>query len=306
MYDIIPDIHGQAGKLKGALCDLGFRRRNGAWRHDDPARQIVFLGDFIDRGPENQEVIRIVRSMLDAGTALALMGNHELNAIHFHTDVDGPLRPHDDKNIAQHASFLQEYPLNSAAAKDAISWMVSLPLYLEFGGYRAVHACWAAEKIDALKRISKDGVLTKEQFIRAANPDDPLFDIVETALKGPEIALPDGVSFVDKGGHKRTNIRIKWWDSRADTPQKIAMSVPEPHLLPNDPLPADILQATYPSDAPPVVFGHYWMECPPVLQARNALCLDYSAGKGGPLVSYHAETGIGVLSLDNLRIHDLD
>ncbi|WP_439156001.1 metallophosphoesterase [Yoonia sp.] len=85
MYDIIPDIHGQAAKLKGALTELGYRMRNGAWRHSDPNRRVVLLGDFIDRGPKNGEVICIVRSMLDAGTTSAVMGNHELNAIHFHT-----------------------------------------------------------------------------------------------------------------------------------------------------------------------------------------------------------------------------
>lgn len=53
MFDVIPDIHGQADKLKGALGNLGYQERNGAWRHSDPTRHVVFLGDFIDRGPEN-------------------------------------------------------------------------------------------------------------------------------------------------------------------------------------------------------------------------------------------------------------
>jgi hypothetical protein len=303
LYDLIPDIHGHADKLKGALRELGYQERNGAWRHSDPARRVVFLGDFIDRGPDNREVIRIVRSMLDAGTASAVMGNHELNAIHFHTDVDGPLRPHDDKNIAQHAAFLREFPLNSKDAKEAIKWMASLPIYLEFGGFRAVHPCWDEEKIHTLKKVTKDGVLTKEQLIRSADNDDPLFQPVEIALKGSELELPNGFSFADKGGHERTSIRRKWWDSRADTWQKTAMSVPEPHLLPDETLPEDILLGAYSSDAPPVVFGHYWMEGAPVLQASNALCLDYSAGKDGPLVSYRAEPGTEALSLDNLRIH---
>lgn len=303
MYDIIPDVHGQADKLKGALRELGYQERNGAWRHSDPARQVVFLGDFIDRGPDNREVIWIVGSMLDAGTALAVMGNHELNAIHFHTDVDGPLRPHDERNVEQHASFVREFPLGSNEAEEAITWMASLPLYLEFSGFRAVHAYWDEEKIHRLRQLTKDGVLTKKQLIRSANNGNPLFELVEIALKGPELELPNGFFFMDKGGHKRTSTRRKWWDSGADTWQKTAMSVPEPHLLPDETLPGDILRGAYPSDAPPVVFGHYWMEGAPVLQASNALCLDYSAGKDGPLVSYRAEPGSAVLSLGNLRRH---
>mgnify|MGYP006166943737 CR=1 FL=1 len=69
--DIIPDIHGQAEKLRVALKNLGWRRNGTTWLHHEPDRQIVFLGDFIDRGPENGAVIRIVRELMDAGRAQA-------------------------------------------------------------------------------------------------------------------------------------------------------------------------------------------------------------------------------------------
>ncbi|MDU8912470.1 metallophosphoesterase, partial [Aestuariicoccus sp. MJ-SS9] len=142
MFDIIPDIHGQAEKLTSRLASLGYCERRGAWRHDDPRRQVVFLGDFIDRGPQNAAVIDVVRRMIDAGTAHAIMGNHELNAIHFHTDdpeTGLPLRPHSSKNINQHASFLEEFPIGANATAEAIAWMKSLPLFLELEGFRFVH-----------------------------------------------------------------------------------------------------------------------------------------------------------------------
>jgi hypothetical protein len=303
MYDVIPDIHGQAGKLQRALAQLGYKVKNGAWRHSDPARHVIFLGDFIDRGPENREVILIVRSMLDAGTASAIMGNHELDAIHFHTTTGQPLREHSEKNVAQHASFLREFPLNSSEAKEAIDWMASLPLYIEFGGYRAIHACWNEVDMNALKERASNGTLTNEQLIKAADENDPLFNLVETALKGPELELRDGLSFLDKGGHRRTSTRRKWWDSLADTWRDVAMSVPDIEELPDEKLPDEVLQRSYSSNAPPVFFGHYWMEGAPLLQASNALCLDYSAGKDGPLVSYQAEPGHKKLSLSNISIH---
>jgi len=124
MYDIIPDIHGQSEKLTGALTGLGYRDRNGAWRHSDPTRTCVFLGDFIDRGPNNRGVLTIVRNMIDAGTATAIMGNHELNAVHFHSSnpkTGKPLRKHFDKNLRQHAAFLNEFPLGDPHTKDAIA-----------------------------------------------------------------------------------------------------------------------------------------------------------------------------------------
>lgn len=304
MYDVIPDIHGQAGKLKTALSDLGYAERNGAWRHSDPARHAIYLGDFIDRGPGNREVIGIVRAMMDAGTASAIMGNHELNAIHFHTkDKNGPLRAHSEKNISQHTSFLKEFPLGSPEAGEAIAWMRTLPLFLEFGGFRAVHACWNENDIHQLKGLTRHGVLSEDQLTKAADKEHVLFKLIETALKGPELQLPPGFFFVDKGGDERREVRRKWWDGNAVSWRDVAISVPDPEKLPDQPLPDDVLRSAYPSDAAPVFFGHYWMEGEPVLQAENALCLDYSAGRDGPLVSYGAEPGRKLLSLDRLRIH---
>lgn len=304
MYDVIPDIHGQAGKLKTALSNLGYVERNGAWRHSDPTRHVIYLGDFIDRGPDNREVIRIARGMIDAGTASAVMGNHELNAIHFHTrDENQPLRAHSEKNMAQHASFLKEFPLGSSDAREAIAWMRTLPLYLEFGGFRAVHACWNEAGIEELKTLTRNGVMSEDQLIKAADKRHALFELVETALKGPELQLPDGFFFVDKGGHERREVRRKWWDGRAVSWRDIAISVPNPEQLPEHVLPDDVLTSAYPNDAAPVFFGHYWMTGSPFLQAENALCLDYSAGLDGPLVSYEAHPERKVLSVDHLKIH---
>ena len=304
MYDIIPDIHGQAGKLRAALRNLGYSERRGALRHTHPNRHVIFLGDFIDRGPDNREVIRIVRGMIDAGTASAVMGNHELNAIHFHTrGQKGPLRDHSQKNIDQHASFLKEFPHGSDAAKEAIAWMRTLPLFLEFGGLRAVHACWNEAGIQELKALTRNGVMSEDQLIKAADKRHALFEFVETALKGPELHLPDGFFFVDKGGHERREVRRKWWDGRAVSWRDIAISVPNPEQLPDQKLPDDVLTSAYPCDAAPVFFGHYWMTGRPRLQAENALCLDYSAGLDGPLVTYQAKAGHQFISLENLRVH---
>src|ERR1035437_10235977 len=79
-YDIIGDIHGQAQKLKALLCTLGYRRSMGEFRHPE-GRQAIFLGDLIDRGPDQIETLNIVRGMTDAASALCVMGNHEFNAI---------------------------------------------------------------------------------------------------------------------------------------------------------------------------------------------------------------------------------
>ena len=82
-YHIIGDIHGHADKLEELLVHLSYENSSGVYQH--PNAKVVFLGDFIDRGRKHQRVIEIVRDMVDQGHALAVMGNHEFNAIYYHT-----------------------------------------------------------------------------------------------------------------------------------------------------------------------------------------------------------------------------
>jgi hypothetical protein len=304
--DIIPDIHGQAEKLRLALRNLGWRRNGTTWVHPEPDRQIVFLGDFIDRGPENAAVIRIVRELMDAGRAQAVMGNHELNAIHFHLedpDTGTHLRPHNHDNFEQHRSFLTEFPLGALQTKDVLEWMRGLPLFIETEGFRAVHAAWIQPAIDDLRRQTAVGVFSEVQLIRAGRKGDALYDLAEAVAKGPEARLPHPHSFEDKGGKVRHHVRVKWWSADAQNWRQVAMSAPNINQLPDGPLPDDLLTSIYPADAKPVFFGHYWMSGEPELQSANALCLDYSAGTVGPLVTYRHIAGSRELSLENVAIH---
>ena len=304
--DIIPDIHGQAEKLRLALKNLGWRRNGTTWVHPEPDRQIVFLGDFIDRGPENGAVIRIVRELMDAGRAQAVMGNHELNAIHFHTadpDTGAPLRAHDQDNLNQHESFLKEFPLGSSQTKDVLDWMRGLPLFIETEGFRAVHAAWIQPAIDDLRQQTGAGVLSAEQLVRAGRKGDAFYDLAEAIAKGPEARLHGPHSFEDKGGKVRYHVRVKWWNSDAQNWRQVAMSVPNVDQLPDEPLPDDLFATIYPVRDKPVFFGHYWMFGEPELQSANTLCLDYSAGTDGPLVTYSYVAGSRELRLESLAVH---
>lgn len=307
-FDIVPDIHGQIAKLQAALAKLGWRRSPAGWTHPDPKRTIVFLGDFIDRGPENRAVIHLVRDLIDSGKAQAVMGNHELNALHFHTvhpDTGRPLRAHSDKNLRQHGSFLAEFPFGARETRAVLSWMGSLPLFLETDDFRAVHACWIDQSIDRMRALTSDGVLSLAHLIRAADPTDELFQLVEEITKGPEHRLPGGLYFRDKDGNSRDHIRIQWWNTNARTWRDIAISVPNIDDLPDQSIPSDLVAQIYPIYERPVFFGHYWLHGDPVLQGPNALCLDYSAGMDGPLVTYELQSGERLLSADRLCVHSM-
>lgn len=93
--------------------------------------------------------------------------------------------------------------------------MRSLPLYREFERFGAVHACWSGPAIAKPADISTNGILSQDQFIDAANETNALFGLAETVTIGPEIALPEGFSFLDKDGTQRYDSRVKWWSDRA-------------------------------------------------------------------------------------------
>lgn len=279
--DFIGDIHGHADALIRLLEKLGYSNYHGVWSH--PHRQVCFLGDYIDRGSQQTSVIDIVRNMVETDNAYAIMGNHELNAIAWATPIETSsadnnhwLRPHNDKNHHQHRAFLEQITENSPQHQQAIDWFATLPLWLDFGDIRAIHACWHQDSIynikphlDAQQRLL-DGALTTIY----TDTNQETFVALETLLKGQEATLPNDLSFADKDGHIRREIRLQWWlsDPKQHTYRQAAI-VPE---ATRQQLPAtSIAGLGYPDDIP-VLFGHYWMKGIPEILTTTAACLDWS------------------------------
>lgn len=289
-YDLIGDIHGHAATLRALLERLGYRERDGRFRH--PSRQAIFLGDFIDRGPEQRGVLDIVRPMVADGAALAVMGNHELNALAFHTPdpVSGGehLRPRSSKNVDQHRAFLDEHE-HPEVLDAALDWFWGLPLWLDLGELRVVHAAWdrrALKTIDGA--LAPGNRLTRPLLEAASRRGTSEQNAVENLLKGIEAELPEGEGFHDKDGYQRRYVRLKWWRyPEGETWRSMFLGPPGVAArLPEEPLPAHI-ETGYPDTAPPVFIGHYWMMGEPTPQAANVACLDYSVAKeGGRLVAY--------------------
>ncbi len=123
---------------------------------------------------------------------------------------------------------------------------------------------------------------------------------VNLLTKGPEIALPDGVVFQDGGGQVRDEVRLGWWRREAQTWREAVVSVPNPQELPDEPLTETGGKMLYAEDAKSVFFGHYWLAGPVKLEAQNAICLDYSAGRDGPLIGYRFSPDTPELTLGNI------
>lgn len=150
MYDLIGDIHGHASILKKLLFKMDYREENGVWKH--PSRKTIFVGDYIDRGPEIRETLRIVRNMQESGHAIALMGNHEYNALAYHLELpDGShLRKHSEAKKKQHEQTMLQFEDHPQEWQSYLEWFYTLPLYIDLPELRAVHACWDQQHIDWL------------------------------------------------------------------------------------------------------------------------------------------------------------
>ncbi len=283
MHDLIGDIHGHAAALERLLRQLGYSRQKGVYRHPD--RQAIFLGDFIDRGPQIRETLEIVRPMVDSGAALSVMGNHELNALAFHTahpdKPDSHLRPHNEKNSHQHAETMRQVPAGELASY--LDWFRSLPLWLDLDGLRVVHACW-----DDTRMAKISGPVTDEFLYSACLPGGHLFEPVEAILKGKEARLPPGATFRDKDGHERLATRVKWYEPPEGHTYRTYAMASEP-IESDLPLPEEVIEAAVPyrEDDKPVFVGHYWLKgSRPELLRQNIACVDWSVAKGGFLCAY--------------------
>ena len=89
-FDIIGDIHGCFDETVELLDTLGYQisfeslaensaaPHYGFSVHHPEQRQVVFVGDLIDRGPASPQVLKLVMSMVHSGVAHCVPGNHDV------------------------------------------------------------------------------------------------------------------------------------------------------------------------------------------------------------------------------------
>lgn len=287
MIDLIGDIHGHADKLEELLVKLGYAKNNGTYSHPD--RKVLFVGDYIDRGPKIRETLEIVKAMVDSENAIAIMGNHEYNAIcfHFQETEGGHLRKHLIKNIIQHYETLKQFQNRQKEYEDYLEWFKTLPLYYETEKFKAVHACWDNNNIAYLRKTLVNDRLTDDLIYQSVKQGTALNEAIDQTLKGKEMKMPKGLFFTDKDGTQRTEIRIKWWEHPSKMTYK-SISVEPIDNLPEQPIELSELKSLdyYSNNDKKVFFGHYWLKGKPSLYKENVCCLDYSVAKGGKLVAY--------------------
>lgn len=324
IYDVIGDIHGHADKLKGLLDKLGYtlteqQALKTRYYHPPEGHRAIFIGDLIDRGPQQLETLEIVYAMIDAGVADAIMGNHEYNALAYATldktatkDSDSGknadakknsyLRSHNTTHNRQHQAFLDEIPFGSEAHKYWLDRFYELPLWIETEQACFVHACWHVDNMAVLRPLlTEDNRLTEEALQLTGQKYSLEYEALERVLKGVEIPLPNGVSFTDKDGAVRSRIRVKWWEEQLQGRRIVDIArAPSWDLdqIPND-LIANNLNFQLKTNKP-IFIGHYWLTGEPKPLSTQVVCTDYSAAGTGYLTAYRYDSNNPYpLSADN-------
>jgi len=193
----IGDIHGYAERLEAAL----------AWVETDggPDAHIVFLGDYVDRGPESRAVVERLRTGVAEGRPwTVLRGNHDRMFCRF---VQGGV-VHDDrissghgwlnaalggvKTLASYGVAADEFgPMDriwaaarAAVPADHIAFLADRPLTYQTGTSLFVHA-GIRPGVALADQEEDDLVWIREPFLSHPNPFEWLIVHGHTALEHP-------------------------------------------------------------------------------------------------------------------------
>lgn len=271
--DVVGDVHGEHEALMALLRLLGYDETG---LHPQ-GRKLVFVGDLCDRGPNSVRVIQIVRTMVEAGNAFAILGNHELNLLR--ADAKDGSGWFFDERVARDGRYQPFARPNAAERQEIIAFLADLPLILEREDLRVVHAAWHPPSINTVRdakgitasdlfvqfesamdeSLRADGSYQRYQDTVARNADKledpnyamPFLDAIAVydeacQLGNPVEVLTSGVERRAKEPFYSSNKwrfveRIGWWDEY--------------------------------QDATPVIVGHYW---------RRAVASNRAeVGKGG-------------------------
>ena len=287
MYDIIGDVHGHADQLKSLLKKMGYLLLGDCYSH--PTRKAVFVGDFINRGPKIRETLNLIRKMVENGSAHAILGNHELYAILYYLrDTEGKYyKKRIPKYQLQINQTLEEFAAFKEEFKSHLKWLRTLPLYLDFGKIRIVHACWDNENIKLMQRAFTKPKLTKVLLREIALNGTEFSEKFWETIKGVDFQLPKDLLIFDEEGRPHRSFRMKWWNNPESQTFK-DISLESRFDLPAYTIPKEIIQTRnpYPKNDPIVFFGHYCLKQCCGIFAENLCCIDSCVTRTGKLLAY--------------------
>lgn len=299
-YDIIGDVHGHASLLKKLLKTMGYVKINGIWKH--PERIAIFIGDFINRGPEIRETVQIVRQMTTAGYALTILGNHEYSAVLYHIKDSGGMFL--SRHIAGNRNFIQStltaFQGFEPEWRDHLKWFRTLPFFIDLDKIRIAHAYWNDDEINYLRSFIPEGRMKKSFLRNIHEMQHPAAAIIYRTLKGLEYRCPQDLILKCTKGMSRKVFRMNWWESPQNKTFR-ELSFGNKFILPDYTVPIQIAPSfePYSPDKPPVFMGHYCLSEGAAIFQKNICCVD-SCVVGSEQLSAYRWSGEELLTKENL------
>ncbi len=152
----IGDVHGHLDVLERMHHEIA----NDLRRSADVTGHIVYLGDYIDRGPESADTVDTLLQLKKRDDGIFrsfLLGNHEHYLIRFL--IDGDLSEAMDwmqwggiETIQSYGYSFRTYPpvhddleeardyMNTHVPEEHLNFLTQMPMALEIGGYFFAHA----------------------------------------------------------------------------------------------------------------------------------------------------------------------
>jgi serine/threonine protein phosphatase 1 len=175
----IGDIHGRADLLRTLLVKVDADRKSR------PVERAiaVFLGDYIDRGPCSKDVLDVLLDYRANFETVFLKGNHEKFAVDFlqnasvletwrscggiETLLSYGLKPHFSSSVDERLKLSRE--LAERMPAEHLSFLTSLQLYFQCGGFLFVHA-GIRPKVRLRDQQEKDLLWIRDEFLEYEKP----------------------------------------------------------------------------------------------------------------------------------------
>lgn len=170
----VGDIHGRADLLRTTLEKID------ADRSSRPVKRsmLVFLGDYVDRGPSSKEVIDLLLECKKTRESVFLKGNHETFISDFlkypavldswrtcgglQTLLSYGVNPALSRNEVQQRKLAESFAL--AIPSDHVAFLQSLQLFFQCGEFLFVHA-GVRPNLPLEQQEEKDLLWIREEFL---------------------------------------------------------------------------------------------------------------------------------------------
>jgi len=179
------------GDVQGCSDELGELVRRATDTFGDEF-ELWIVGDLVNRGPDNRKPLELIRGLVDAGRAVYVLGNHEINLLHVHFGL---------RELGSNDTFGDV--LSATDGAEWVDWLRSRPLVasgrIEGQRFAMLHAAaapdWSfAELVEIGERIQKRLSASRDEsrrFLAVDPSSDPLRDALARLTRCRSVN-PDG------------------------------------------------------------------------------------------------------------------